>query len=526
MLLSLLLASCGVQEETAVQVTEPGEYRTDGVPQLRREGRWLVDHHHRVVLLHGVNLVWKHAPYVPPQTAEGFIEADADWLVAHGFNSARIGTLWSGIAPVGPDAVDADYLDAWDRVVQMLAARGIWTLFDFHQDMLGPRYQGEGVPDWAVEQLAGRYTRWFGAPTRGFPFNYFTPQLSQAFDRLWDDRGVVREGFRNAWMAVARHWHDQPYSMGYDLFNEPWAGLDYSLCLVPMLGCPHHDAKSLQPFFEYARAGIRELDPDNLIWFQSQPLTSVGAPSGFVSVPGEHQLGYAFHYYCPLTTLASATQGGKPRGISWVRGCDAFGPRVFAEALQQAQRMNAVALLTEFGATDDLEVLRQVMALADQQLLGWQYWHYKNWRDPTTESQGSGAQGLFSDDADLASVKPAKLRVLQRAYPQATAGIPLQLSFDIDSGRFEYRYRPHAATAATEIYLPLALHYPDGYQAEISGARVLSAANTSPLLLEALPDATEVAVIVARLPADHRPPRPRPRVHGEHGASPSGLLRQ
>ena len=34
--------------------------------------------------------------------------------------------------------------------------------------------------------------------------------------------------------------------------------------------------------------------------------------------------------------------------------------------------------------------LRQVMSQLDQQFTGWQYWAYKNWRDPTTESQETG----------------------------------------------------------------------------------------------------------------------------------------
>ena len=39
--------------------------------------------------------------------------------------------------------------------------------------------------------------------------------------------------------------------------------------------------------------------------------------------------------------------------------------------------------------------------------MSWMYWAYKHWDDPTT---ADGAQGLFTDDADLSTVKTAKLR--------------------------------------------------------------------------------------------------------------------
>jgi endoglycosylceramidase len=493
LLIALLLAACGSSPGGGTSVDEP--------PQLRREGRWLVDPQNRVVLLHGVNLVWKLDPFVPPETAEGFLDADARWLAENGFNSARIGTLWVGVSPHAPGEVRADYLAAWDRVVQRLATNRIWMLFDFHQDLLGPLYGGEGVPEWAVESVRGPLTDALGPPDFGFPFNYFTPQLSEAFDTLWAERGPVRDGFRDAWIAVARKWRGQPYSMGYDLLNEPWAGLDYPTCLIPLTGCPTHDAASLQPFFEHARRGIRTVDPDNLVWFQSQPLISTGAPTGFTAVPGDTQLGYSFHYYCPINTLANAAQlgvltGALPFGPSDT--CDGFGPRVFDQARAQADRMNGVELLTEFGATDQVDVLEQVMTLSEQRLVGWQYWAYKNWRDPTTESQTSGSQSLFLRDDDLSTVKLDKLRALSRTYPQATAGIPQALSFDPATGAFSYRYTPRLASAPTEIFVPLALHYPNGYTVTVSGARVVSPANTSPLLIENAAGASEVVITLTR----------------------------
>lgn len=489
------IAACGSSDDGAA--APAGEAKQ----QLRRDGRWLVDPQNRVVITHGVNLVWKLAPYVPPASAEGFAARDADWLAANGFNSARIGTLWVGVSPDAPGVIDQNYLDEWDRVVQLLASRRIWMLFDFHQDLLNHDYQGEGVPDWAVEPIKGSLTTLLGPPSFGFPFNYFTPQLSQAYDNLWAENGPVRDGFRDAWIAVARKWRDQPYSMGYDLLNEPWAGLEYPTCLIPVLGCESHERNELQPFFEHARVGIRSVDPDNLVWFEPQPMISTGAPaSGFEAIPGEDQLGYSFHYYCPLNTLGNALQLGLldalPIGLEDT--CGPFGNRTFAEARAQADKMQAVELLTEFGATDDLQVMRDVAAEADERLIGWQYWQYKNFDDPTTESQGSSAQSLFADDTDLSTVKVEKLKLLSRTYPQATAGIPVSLSFDPDSAVFEYRYTPRTAGGPTEIFVPVALHYPDGYSVTVSGARVTSAADAGLLTLENEAGATEVVVRVGR----------------------------
>jgi endoglycosylceramidase len=78
--------------------------------------------------------------------------------------------------------------------------------------------------------------------------------------------------------------------------------------------------------------------------------------------------------------------------------------------------------------------------------MGWMYWAYKHWDDPTTADD---AQGLFTDDADLTSVKTAKLRQLVRTYPQATAGTLGSYAYDPATGRFTMTY-----TADPTIHAP------------------------------------------------------------------------
>ncbi len=499
-----LLAACdpinsGSSSNSSGSGTTPVSGPTTSQQQLRRDGRWLVDPQGRVVLLHGVNMVWKTEPFYPPATAEGFLASDAQWLAEHGFNSARIGTLWVGVTPHAPGEVDANYLNEWDRVVKLLAAQKIWMLFDFHQDQMTPEFQGEGFPEWAVEPLKGPFNN-LPPPMFGFPFNYFTPQVSELFDRLWAEKGVVWDGFRDAWMAVAAKWKDQPYHMGYDLLNEPWAGMEYPSCVFLYgVGCPSSDSNEIQPFFEHAIKGIRTIDKNNLVWMEPQLLSGgTGYPTGLGPVTGESQLGYSFHNYCPLNALFQAAQLGLITGSLPFDTCESFENNVMDQARASAERMGAVELMTEFGASDDLALIRRVTAQADARLIGWHYWHYKNWRDPTTQSQGTGAQGMFADDADLGSVKLEKLKLLERTYPQATAGIPVAMSFDPDTAVFSYRYTPRStATAPTEIYVP-SLHYPQGYVVEVSGATVTSAPNANRLLLANIAGASEVSVTVRK----------------------------
>lgn len=482
--LGLGLAACAGSDSAAPGASAaPPAAKT----QLRRDGRWMVDAFGRVVLSHGVNAVWKRAPYYPPASAEGFTAADAAWLREHGFNSVRLGTLFVGVMPER-DVFDPAYLEQWDRVVQLLAAQGIYSLFDFHQDMYNERYGGEGFAEWATDD-DGIPT----GPSLGFPGNYFQPSCSRAFDNFWANKNGIWERYRDAWKQVAARWREQDYHMGYNLMNEPWPGTDLASCANPV-GCPLYDDTKLQAMQEHVLAGIREVDAGNLVWFEPNVIFNSGAKTnlGLLRPVGDANLGFSWHKYCLPAALLHA------QGFEDIPACEQLHQLVNDNAEEAVTRLGATTLITEFGASDDLADLIQVTRQADDQLTGWQYWHYKEWSDPTTESGETGGQGLFADDADLASAKLPKLRILVRSYPQATAGVPLALRFDPETAEFDYRYQPRAASAPTEIFVPLALHYPAGYSVTVSGARVVSPPGTARILLENEPGATEVTVSIRK----------------------------
>jgi Cellulase (glycosyl hydrolase family 5)/Glycoside hydrolase family 5 C-terminal domain len=459
--LALSTSTASGMAAPATPSTEDLNARGEPPPQLRRDGRWLVDQHGRVVIVHGLNLVWKHAPYVPPATAEGFTAADARWMRRHGFNGARLGTLWAGVTPERPGVADPSYLRRWQRVMDLLAEQRIWMQLDFHQDQWHEQYGGEGVPDWAAERPAP-----FSAapPVQApFPTGYWTPEVSTVFDRFWANTDGLLDGWAAAWRIVAERWRDQPYSMGYDLLNEPWAGVEWPLCLTN--GCPSTYEEELQPAFEKALAAIREVDPDGIVWFEPQQFAGgQQLETYFEPVPGERNLGLSWHNYCPQVFLQSQGVPGAD-----VEQCRSYSAERNRHALDQGRRMRAATLMSEFGATDTVQGLHIDVDVADRHLMGWVHWAYKHWNDPTTADSD---QGLFRDDADRSTVKTRKLRALVRTYAQATAGAPLESSFDATTGYFRYRYRHDPAVEApTEIFVS-PLHYPDGFEVQVRNGRV------------------------------------------------------
>lgn len=459
-----------------------------GPSQLRREDRYMVDEQNRIVLLHGMNAVWKLAPYFPPDEARGFTAADADWLHDHGFNSVRLGVLFTGVMPQ-EGQVDTAYLANIDRTVQLLASRGIYVLFDFHQDIYNEKFGGEGFPDWSV------YDDGLPATNQaGFPGTYFTPTVSHVFDNLWLNTNSVWDRYADAWTAVATQWKDQDHNGGYDLFNEPYPGSQFASCANPA-GCPAFDTQFLQPMQETAMKAIRTVDRNNLVFFEPNFVFNGGARTGLglVSPIADPNIGLSWHKYCLAGVVLHSS------GFTDLPGCEELHQVVNDNAEAAIQQMHSTTLVTEFGASDDLADLDQVMRQTEAQFTGWQYWSYKEWGDPTTESQTSGGQGMFRDDKDLSTVKLAKLQVLERPYPQATAGVPGALSFDAATKTFAYSYTPRCAGAPTEIYVP-ALQYPNGYTLELSGARTISAPGASLLKLENLTGATQVTVRITPAP--------------------------
>ncbi len=438
---------------------------------LGHAGRWITDGQGRVVILHGFNLVNKLAPYDP--AAIGFDAGHAAFLREHGFNTVRLGIIWKALEPE-PGAYDDGYLDRIAGTVDALGAEGIRVLLDFHQDMLNERFNGEGFPDWAVQDDGLR--AW---PDVGFPGNYMVMRaLWRAYDSFWSNAAGpgkvgLQDRYAAAWRHVAERFRDQDAVFAYDIFNEPFPGSSAARCAWP--GGSRAFDERLTAFSKRVATAIREVDRERLVFYEPNVLFDYGADTHHAAL-GDPAAGFSFHVYCLAASPGLPSLKGRAQDVA----CRRQEQRVFRLAERHARRGGETLLLSEFGATDDVHNIGRVTDLADQQMVSWQYWAYWN-RDPCCERPEEGLVRDLSQPPTEGNVKQDKLRALARPYPAAVAGTPERFGFDRTSARFELRYSARRADGGafgpdspeTHLYVP-PRHYPGGCAVDARGAEVVS----------------------------------------------------
>jgi endoglycosylceramidase len=452
-------------------------------PPLGHEGRWITDAHGRVAFIHAVNMVYKRPPYYP--RAGGFGADDARFLRRHGFNGVRLGVIYKGVEP-RPGHYDDRYLDHIADTERVLDRNDIFSQIDFHQDLYNEKFQGEGWPDWAVQDDG------MPNPRNGFPTNYLTnPALQHAFDHFWaNDPGPGGVGlvdrYAAAWRHVARDFRSSPRVLGYDLLNEPWPGTVWQPCIQPS-GCAAFDTGPLAAMTRAATRAIRRVDHRHIVWQEPNVLFNFGPESHLPKI-GRNS-GFSFHDYC-LNNSAPA--------------CPTTEALVFDNADDVAQRTDRALMLTEFGATNVHPRIEHIVDLADDHMVSWMWWAYCGCDDPTTSGPGN-VQAIVKDPREPprgSNVLHRKLALLERPYPQAVAGTPTSFGFDPDTGVFRLAYRTKAPSGKrlgrrmrTRVYVPRS-HYPDGYDADTTGARVVSDPGSRYLLLKRRAGAASVELTI------------------------------
>jgi endoglycosylceramidase len=449
---------------------------------LGHAGRWITDARGRVVILHGTNMVYKLPPYYP--AAAGFDAKAAAFLRSNAFNAVRVGVIWKALEPQPGVYADA-YLEQIEQTVALLAQKGIVSLLDFHQDMYNEKYQGEGFPDWAVQDDGLP-----NEPKVGFPNNYFVnPALQRAFDNFWANRpgpdGIgLQDHYAAAWAHVAGRFAGNRSVLGYDILNEPFMGSEWQTC-ANTEGCPVFD-KKLDAFDHKVNEAIRAVDQRTLVWYEPNPSFNFGANTHLTS-PGPAS-GFAFHDYC----LANEAQGCPTQEIT-MNNADKY-----------AASSGDALLMGEWGATSSTTDLNKMVALADQHMVPWTEWAYCLCGDPTTAGQDQGIVQEASKPPKGENLNASTLDALVEPYPQLIPGTPLSWGFNRESRTFSLTYStqssdgksPFRARSVAQIAAPK-LSYPSGYAVQVTGGKALSKPGARVLRVASCPGANEVSVTAA-----------------------------
>ena len=459
---------------------------------LQAQGRWVTDAQGRVVVVHGVEVTARAAPWLP--AAAGFGEDDARLLARAGFSAVRLGVVPAAVMP-RPDAVDAAYLARITATVRLLARHGILTLVVLHQDQWSPRYLGSGLPGWMT-----RDDGLPAAPRARSPRGYLTsPGLDRAFQSFWANRpasGGV--GLLNRWTqiagAVARALARERSLLGYDLMNAPWPGPRWRECVAD--GCPGFQRGALARLWRRTVAQVRSVDSDAITWIEPPAVAPVTAPLLLPATGGARRSGLTFQADCELAALADPASGARP--------CGAVQADALARAAAWSKDAVRPALLTGAAATVRGATVAGLRRIADARMLSWLRWSYAN-----LPARPGDPPGIVRDPGRPASgdnVDEPRLRALDAPHPRIVAGTPSGWSLDPVTGTFTVGWsttlpdgRPAGETAVSEVWLGRR-QYPDGFRLTLTGARVVTR-TADRIVVRALPGAAQVTVVAVPAPA-------------------------
>ncbi len=493
------------------------------------QGGFIYDQYGRVVILHGVNAVYKRPPYelyVDPGKPWDFSRKDAAAIAGLGFNIVRLGIIWAGIEPgtLGSNnpvictpgtpsdpnqwnqAVADAYLTRVRQTVDLLATYHIYTLLDMHEDVYTRGFGGEGAPAWAVCTN--------GLPLKALPGRWSNTYASAALDaavrNFWtnDVVGDLQGEYDRAWAAVAAEFKDDPWVAGYDPINEPFTrtlerlsprDLDLRLeCFYTGTADPGRELGSTQvltcPADDPPQGVIRTIeavDPYHLIFREPSIFTAQGAPNYVGAMPFPN-LVLNFHDYCGYRSGRT----GNPYNLP---ACEAQEESTFVERSSEAplvattfQPLGLPLFMSEFGATQSSALLTSLTALADQELAGWSYWSWKYYDDPT----GSSAEALASPSGKLHPI----VNVLSQPYPQAVAGSLTLIRYDDSTRAFYLNFVSDPKIEAPTLISTPRRVYPDGFCVRASAGKVVKRRSAVEVTNRGPAQTVEVAVIPGSCP--------------------------
>ncbi|HTJ42356.1 MAG TPA: cellulase family glycosylhydrolase [Kofleriaceae bacterium] len=448
----IVIAACGGQPEAPrCAIERPAQTK------LHLDGTVLRDDYGRAISLRGVNAGGraKFAPYAPFEFTDDYdarLNAYLDRAATWGIDLLRVTYSWQAAEPMS-GAPDEAYMQRFDALLDGAAARGLWTIVDFHQDIYAEGFCGDGFPDWTVA----------GAPAPHHDCenwsNAYDSDLNvrAAFDAFWAPGGDVMSRYRSMWSALAAREASRAGVIGLEPINEPHPG---------SADRETWEKDTLAPFYEdFAKT------TDALVFVDTTGYEGVLGSTGLPRPAGANIV------LAPHSYDARALFGGKPAE-------DVTGRLQPWKDL--GAQWNVPVVIGEMGIPVDnpfaaVHAQRHMQAL-DALGIGGAWWEYS----VASELWNGEHFSIVNPDGSETAI----VDELARPYARALAGTPLSTTYDPASRRFTISFTP-SGNAPTELAAPSRTA---SWHVEATGACIDEQPGT--ILVRPLDGATEVSVSV------------------------------
>jgi Cellulase (glycosyl hydrolase family 5)/Glycoside hydrolase family 5 C-terminal domain len=461
------------------------------------------------------------------------VKPELDLLKRLGFNFIRLLISWKAIEPRPNPNLDEilpegkRYLGYVKEIIDELYKRDLYVLLDFHQDIAHEIYGGDGFPDWALAiDSKHKKPKPSNLRDKKWQFAYMINKLvKNTLKSFWENNLTNKEaGLEN--YPVRTHLektigqtvrffssHDindpqkqaeaekgHPAVIGIEPFNEPHP-----------VGMKDFETNLLFQYYLNVNSEIRKYDDKIFLfiepgvdWTLSERDDSMPKSiSGPFNIKRTFNLGFvrntmvegkvlkkniqtylpkdsnslddlknrsvlSFHYYEPMAILDSFAK--IPDNIyrfkrEW--------PDIFAQLVRAATERDLIPFLTEFGAIQGGEQIRDFVDLQFEQiesnLLDSTYWNYDLYN--TVE----GKDNWNLEDFSLLGPKrvPRNIEVMARPYPLRSSAEPTLLFFDIESKSAAIILNGNVIKdVPTIIYVPYHYHYSPNFKVWTTGGQV------------------------------------------------------
>jgi aryl-phospho-beta-D-glucosidase BglC (GH1 family) len=345
---------------------------TNNLPWLKTSGRWIVDENGNFVLLRGADYMGMEFGW--------FYHSEDDFarMKSWGFNVVRLPIAWRYVEP-REGYYDDNYLAIVDRVISWCKENNLYVILDMHQWNWAPKFGGNGLPDWAVEQYSDQDQAKIG---------FFKNE-------------TLQDEFFNMWRHVADRYKNESTVFAYDILNEP--NVNYELMSEKTF------LERLRSFYQNAANSIREVDIKHAVMIEPP---WGGGINDWARI-NDSNLVLSTHLYTEGTADGTT-------------GYDGDSSKLEADFLVSHNlsiSWNVPLVIGEFGvgsaATRAHEWTRDFMNIFDKYMVSACWWSY--WRD-------DNSMGLLTSKGEE---KENLLSALVRIYPCRFNYVPQKFTYDI-----------------------------------------------------------------------------------------------